>query len=59
MPYYLDALEHLQELKGDGKIRHLGLTNFDTKHLEIITDKGIKIASNQVSSVVADGGITS
>lgn len=49
VPYYLDALEHLQELKGDGKIRHLGLTNFDTKHLEIITDKDIKIASNQVS----------
>ncbi|CAN0372482.1 unnamed protein product, partial [Scytosiphon promiscuus] len=48
VPYYLDALSHLQELKEEGKIRHVGLTNFDTKRLEIITDKGIKIASNQV-----------
>lgn len=48
VPYYLDALNHLQDMKGEGKIRHVGLTNFDTKRLEIITDKGIQIASNQV-----------
>lgn len=52
VPYYLDALSHLQELKEEGKIRHVGLTNFDTKRLEIITDKGIKIASNQVMTVL-------
>lgn len=51
MPYYLDALSHLQELKGDGKIKHVGLTNFDTKHLQVVMDKGIQIASNQVPLV--------
>src|SRR6516164_6921946 len=31
---YLDALKHLADLRSDGKIRHLGLTNFDTRRLE-------------------------
>eukprot|EP00903_Cladosiphon_okamuranus_P018184 g16729.t1 len=53
-PYYLDALGHLQEMKGRGKIRHVGLTNFDTKHLEIVMDKGIQIASNQVQYSLLD-----
>lgn len=47
-PYYLDALNHLQDMKAEGKIRHVGLTNFDTKHLQYVTDKGVQIASNQV-----------
>eukprot|EP00752_Nemacystus_decipiens_P017830 g15986.t1 len=54
MPYYLDALAHLQEFKGAGKIRHLGLTNFDTEHLETVMDKGIQIASNQVQYSMLD-----
>lgn len=49
VPYYMDALNHLQDMKSDGKIRHVGLTNFDTKHLQYVTDKGVQIASNQVS----------
>ena len=31
---YLDALEQLAALRASGKIRHLGLTNFDTERLE-------------------------
>ena len=31
--YYMDALQYLQEIKEDGGIRHLALTNFDTKHM--------------------------
>ena len=27
---YLDALHHLSKIRDEGKIRHLGLTNFDT-----------------------------
>lgn len=51
---YLDALEHLAALRDAGKIRHLALTNFDTKHLEIIVQAGIRIVSNQVQFSVVD-----
>ena len=49
MPYCNDALMYLQELQEDGAIKHLGLTNFDTKHMNGIYDQGVKIVSNQVS----------
>ncbi|MEI7555417.1 aldo/keto reductase [Candidatus Chlorohelix sp.] len=45
---YLEALKYLAELQNEGKIHLLSLTNFDTAHLQIILDKGIKIATNQV-----------
>ncbi|BAU64189.1 Aldo/keto reductase [Stanieria sp. NIES-3757] len=51
---YLDALQYLAELQQEGKIKHLALTNFDTKHLKIITEAGIKIVSNQVQFSVVD-----
>src|SRR5947208_8814778 len=51
---YLDALKHLADLRDEGKIRHLALTNFDTEHLGIIVDAGIKIVSNQVQYSLVD-----
>ncbi|HEY9669836.1 MAG TPA: aldo/keto reductase [Waterburya sp.] len=51
---YLDALKYLSELQEEGKIRHLALTNFDTEHLKIITEAGIKIVSNQVQFSLID-----
>jgi len=51
---YLDALQYMGELQQEGKIKHLGLTNFDTEHLKIITEAGIKIVSNQVQFSVID-----
>ena len=51
---YLDALVYLSELKEEGKIRHLGLTNFDTEHLKIIVDHGINVVSNQVQYSIVD-----
>ena len=51
---YLDALKHLTDLKKEGKIRHLGLTNFDTEHLRTITEHGIEIVSNQVQFSLVD-----
>ncbi|MBN3881303.1 MULTISPECIES: aldo/keto reductase [unclassified Nostoc] len=51
---YLDALKYLAELQTDGKIKHLGLTNFDTENLKIITEAGIKIVSNQVQFSLVD-----
>jgi aryl-alcohol dehydrogenase-like predicted oxidoreductase len=51
---YLDALKHLADLRDESKIRHLALTNFDTEHLGIIVDAGIRIVSNQVQYSLLD-----
>jgi aryl-alcohol dehydrogenase-like predicted oxidoreductase len=51
---YLDALSHLADLREAGKIRHLALTNFDTERLGVITDRGIRIVSNQVQYSLVD-----
>lgn len=51
---YLRALEHMTTLCEEGKIKHLALTNFDTEHLQIITQHGIKIVSNQVQFSLID-----
>ncbi len=40
---FFDALQYMAELQQEGKIKHLALTNFDTEHLKIITEAGIKI----------------
>ena len=53
-PGYLDALKYLAELQSEGKICHLALTNFDTEHLKIIIDNGIRIVSNQVQFSLVD-----
>ncbi len=51
---YLDALEHLAALRAAGKLRHLGLTNFDTQRLEIMLQRGLPIVSNQVQYSLVD-----
>jgi aryl-alcohol dehydrogenase-like predicted oxidoreductase len=51
---YLDALKYMAELETEGKIKHLALTNFDTEHLQIIVEAGIKIVSNQVQFSLVD-----
>ncbi|WP_341524681.1 aldo/keto reductase [Nostoc sp. UHCC 0302] len=51
---YLDALKYMAELQTEGKIKYLALTNFDTEHLKIITEAGIKIVSNQVQFSLVD-----
>lgn len=51
---YLEALNYMAELQTEGKIKHLALTNFDTEHLQIIIDAGIKIVSNQVQFSLVD-----
>jgi aryl-alcohol dehydrogenase-like predicted oxidoreductase len=51
---YLDALRHLADLRDEGKLRHLALTNFDTERLAIIADHCIRIVSNQVQYSLVD-----
>ncbi|KXT00119.1 hypothetical protein AC579_7199 [Pseudocercospora musae] len=51
---YLFNLNHLQKMKTEGKIAHIGLTNVDTAHLELLINSGIEIATNQVSCSVLD-----
>ena len=51
---YLDALHHLSKLLDDGKIRHVGLTNFDTERLEIMVENGFKLVSNQIQYSIID-----
>jgi len=53
-PRWLDALFFLDELRREGVIGHLGLTNFDTAHLRIALASGIPIVSNQVSFSLVD-----
>ena len=53
-PSYLDALKCLADLQREGKIRHLALTNFDTEHLRVIADCGVRIVSNQVQYSLVD-----
>ena len=51
---YIDALHQLTKLCDDGKISHLALTNFDTERMQIITDNGIELVSNQVQYSIID-----
>ncbi|KAG7950588.1 hypothetical protein I3843_13G122000 [Carya illinoinensis] len=53
-PGYLDALKHLADLKAEGKIKTVALTNFDTERLQIILENEIPIVSNQVQHSIVD-----
>ena len=51
---YLEAMGHLDDLRVEGKIRHLGLTNFDTLNMGKIVDAGHQVVSNQVQYSLID-----
>ena len=53
-PYYMDALNYLSELRDEGRIKHIGLTNFDTERIQIMRDSDIQIVSNQVQYSIID-----
>jgi aryl-alcohol dehydrogenase-like predicted oxidoreductase/enamine deaminase RidA (YjgF/YER057c/UK114 family) len=53
-PAYLDAMKHLDDLRREGLIRQLGVTNFDTAHLNVLVKHGVPIVSNQVSFSLLD-----
>ncbi|MCV0401094.1 MAG: aldo/keto reductase [Nitrosopumilus sp.] len=51
---YLDALNNLSKLQNENKIKHIGLTNFDTERVKIIKEQGYEIVSNQVQYSILD-----
>jgi aryl-alcohol dehydrogenase-like predicted oxidoreductase/enamine deaminase RidA (YjgF/YER057c/UK114 family) len=53
-PAWLDALAEMAAMREDGLLKHLGLTNFDTAHLNVALRHGIPIATNQVSFSLLD-----
>lgn len=53
-PSWLDTLFELQELKAQGLIKHLGVTNFDAAHLRVARASGIELVSNQVCYSLLD-----
>lgn len=53
-PGWLDAVFALDELRQEGWIRHLGLTNTDTAHLRMLLSSGVPIVSNQVCYSLLD-----
>lgn len=53
-PYYYDAMNYLMDLQQNGKIRSIGLCNFDTEHMVKLMDQDAPIVSNQVAFSLID-----
>ena len=51
---WLDGLFYLKELKEEGLLKNIGVTNFDSAHLRIALASGIPIVSNQVCHSLID-----
>jgi len=51
---YLDALNVLSKLQNENKIKHIGLTNFDTQRVKVMKEHGHNIVSNQVQYSILD-----
>ena len=45
---YVAAAQQLKALQEQGRIRHIGVTNFDVPRLREMIDAGVPIVSNQV-----------
>lgn len=54
VPRYVEIASYLSNIQKSGKIRHLGVTNFDVPRLKEIIQSGIKVVSNQVQYSVLD-----
>ena len=51
---YLETGLHLEQLRREGAIRHIGVTNFDTPHLRALLDAGVSVVSHQVQYSLLD-----
>ena len=51
---YVDAARELAALKREGLIAHIGTTNFDAGHLDLLVENGVPVLTNQVSFSLLD-----
>ena len=54
VPGYVEAALHLAALRDEGKIKQIGVTNFDVARLAELLQAGVPIVSNQVQYSVLD-----
>ena len=54
VPGYVEAARALDDLRRRGKIRHLGVTNFDCRRLDEILDAGVEIVAHQCQYSLLD-----
>jgi uncharacterized repeat protein (TIGR04076 family) len=54
IPGAVQAAQWLHDCQRAGKIRHVGLTNFDTAHVQAIVAAGVPVVSHQVQYSVLD-----
>jgi len=54
VPGYVEAAMHLAELQQKGKIRYLGVTNFNENRLREILEEGVEVVTNQVQYSILD-----
>jgi aryl-alcohol dehydrogenase-like predicted oxidoreductase len=50
----LQCMHHVNDIRKEGKIDNIALTNFDTEHVALFVSEGIPIASNQVQFSLID-----
>ena len=53
-PAWLDALHELADLRNEGLIAEIGVTNFDAAHLRTALSDGVPILTNQISFSLVD-----
>lgn len=54
VPGYVEATRWLDDLRQAGKIRHIGLTNFDQQRMTEIVDAGVPVVSHQLQYSILD-----
>jgi aryl-alcohol dehydrogenase-like predicted oxidoreductase len=54
IPRYVETALELERLRRAGKIAHIGLTNFDTRHLGALVDAGVPITAHQIQYSLVD-----
>lgn len=51
---FVEAARFLDELRQEGLIKAIGLTNFDCEHTQMLLDAGVPIVSNQIQFSLLD-----
>ncbi len=54
VPGYVDSMQWLAEMQNEGKVRHLGVTNFDCPRLAEILAAGVNVVSHQIQYSAMD-----